>query len=221
MKATMKATMKAATKVVIAAAYASVRAGLAALLGDFPEIAVVAEVSGAGELETALLRGRPAVVLAEDVPESRGRLLDLLAGDIGLVLLGDARDGWGPLASAPLRGWGYLLRDAEGAEIAGAIAAAGAGLVALDRSLLPAPNSSALSFSAAEDADCPDEALTAREREVLELLARGLPNKQVAARLGISPHTVKFHVASLLAKLGASSRTEAVTLGARRGWVSF
>ena len=198
-----------------------VRAGLAALLGDFPEIAVVAEVSGAGELETALLRERPAVVLAEDVPESRERLLDLLAGDIGLVLLGDARDGWGLLASAPLRGWGYLLRDAEGAEMAGAIAAAGAGLVALDRSLLPAPGFSALSFSAAEDADCPDEAPTAREREVLELLARGLPNKQVAARLGISPHTVKFHVASLLAKLGASSRMEAVTLGARRGWVSF
>ena len=67
----------------------------------------------------------------------------------------------------------------------------------------------------------PDETLTTREREVLALMARGLPNKQIAARLSISLHTVKFHVASVLAKLGASSRTEAVTLGARRGAVSL
>jgi DNA-binding CsgD family transcriptional regulator len=50
-------------------------------------------------------------------------------------------------------------------------------------------------------------------------MAEGLPNRQIAARLYISPHTVKFHVASILAKLGARSRTEAVTLGARRGYL--
>jgi DNA-binding NarL/FixJ family response regulator len=50
-------------------------------------------------------------------------------------------------------------------------------------------------------------------------MAQGLPNKNIAARLSISQHTVKFHVASILAKLGAASRTEAVTLGARRGYV--
>ena len=61
--------------------------------------------------------------------------------------------------------------------------------------------------------------LSAREREVLQLMAQGLPNKIIAARLSISLHTVKFHVASILAKLGAGSRTEAVTLGARRGYV--
>jgi DNA-binding NarL/FixJ family response regulator len=63
------------------------------------------------------------------------------------------------------------------------------------------------------------EPLTSREREVLQLLARGLGNKEIAAGLKISEHTVKFHVASILGKLGASTRTEAVTVGLRRGLV--
>jgi DNA-binding CsgD family transcriptional regulator len=63
------------------------------------------------------------------------------------------------------------------------------------------------------------DTLTVREREVLQLMAEGLPNKLIAARLSISQHTVKFHVASILAKLGAASRTEAVALGARLGYL--
>jgi two-component system, NarL family, response regulator YdfI len=61
------------------------------------------------------------------------------------------------------------------------------------------------------------EALTAREREVLQMLAQGHGNKDIAARLKISEHTVKFHVASILGKLGASTRTEAVSIALRRG----
>ena len=64
-----------------------------------------------------------------------------------------------------------------------------------------------------------DAILTARELEVLALLAEGASNKVIARRLGISVHTAKFHVASLCGKLGASSRTEAVTLAARRGLI--
>ena len=67
------------------------------------------------------------------------------------------------------------------------------------------------------DDDEPQEALTPREVQVLELLAEGLPNKAIAARLNISDQTVKFHVSAILLKLGAASRTEAVTLAARRG----
>jgi DNA-binding NarL/FixJ family response regulator len=63
------------------------------------------------------------------------------------------------------------------------------------------------------------EPLTPRESEVLQMLASGLANKEIAARLAISEHTVKFHVASILGKLGAESRTEAVSLGIRRGLV--
>jgi DNA-binding NarL/FixJ family response regulator len=65
------------------------------------------------------------------------------------------------------------------------------------------------------------EPLTAREREVLELLGEGLSNRQIAERLGISEHTAKFHVASVFGKLGASSRTEAVSRGVRRGLITL
>jgi DNA-binding NarL/FixJ family response regulator len=66
-----------------------------------------------------------------------------------------------------------------------------------------------------------EEPLTAREVEVLELLAEGLPNKSIAARLGISDQTVKFHVASICGKLGAANRTDAVRRAVRRGLVSL
>jgi DNA-binding NarL/FixJ family response regulator len=63
------------------------------------------------------------------------------------------------------------------------------------------------------------EALTERENEVLQLLAQGLANKQIALALGISEHTVKFHISAIYAKLGANNRTEAVRLGVQRGLV--
>ena len=72
-----------------------------------------------------------------------------------------------------------------------------------------------------DDADWIDDALTARELDVLELLAEGLPNKAIAGRLGISDQTVKFHIASILSKLGASNRTEAVRRALRRGLVDL
>jgi DNA-binding CsgD family transcriptional regulator len=67
----------------------------------------------------------------------------------------------------------------------------------------------------------PAEPLTAREAEVLGLLSQGLPNKQIALRLQISEHTVKFHIAAIFAKLGAASRTEAVSIGARQGLITL
>jgi DNA-binding NarL/FixJ family response regulator len=70
-------------------------------------------------------------------------------------------------------------------------------------------------------APAPDEPLTPRELEVLNLLALGLPNKTIADRLGISDQTVKFHVASIIAKLGAANRTQAVRLGLRRGVIDL
>ena len=64
-------------------------------------------------------------------------------------------------------------------------------------------------------------ALTAREQEILEMIAEGMSNRTIANRLGISSQTVKFHVASILAKLGAGSRTEAVTFGLRQGLIAL
>ena len=71
------------------------------------------------------------------------------------------------------------------------------------------------------DEDGFDEPLTAREVQVLELLAEGLPNKAIAVRLGISDQTVKFHVSSISGKLGARNRTDAVRRAARRGLITM
>ena len=72
-----------------------------------------------------------------------------------------------------------------------------------------------------EEENPPDEILTARETDVLRLLADGLGNKEIAVRLNVSEHTIKFHIGSILGKLGASSRTEAVTRGLRSGLIDL
>ncbi|MGH8704226.1 MAG: response regulator transcription factor, partial [Burkholderiales bacterium] len=111
-----------------------------------------------------------------------------------------------------------LPRAAAPAEIIAAIEAVAAGLVVLHPDGLEAlpPRPAGAAPPSASEADQP---LTARETEVLAMLAEGLGNKLIAARLGISEHTVKFHVASIFAKLGAGTRTEAVTIGVRRGLI--
>jgi DNA-binding NarL/FixJ family response regulator len=218
-----------------------VRAGLHALLAAERDFAVAGEVGGSLDLERVFPETRPDVVLFDAGGGDSGelnRVLGLLSarGDglaaapasAGIVVLGDSRTDFLRLSSAAnggLPGWAYLLREADGPGIAAAVRAVAAGLVVLDQSLAhrvggggsPSPASS----GAATADTLPGEALTAREAEVLQLMALGLPNKIIAARLGISLHTAKFHVAQILAKLQATSRTEAVTLGARRGYVTL
>jgi len=121
------------------------------------------------------------------------------------------------LARAGLRGWACLARDADADQLDLAVRSAEAGLVLLD---LPLAATSLALPTLVSGAGAPAmEPLTARELQVLQLVAQGLPNKGIARRLGISENTAKFHVASLCGKLGASSRTEAVTLAARRGLI--
>ena len=206
-------------RVLIVAAYAAVRAGLRAILADEDGVAVVGEAAGGAELERLLPEVVPAVVLVDLDGGNDARILDLMAESAaGLVALGDGRAGYGPIARRPLPSWAYLLKEAEAEEIAAAVRAVAAGLVVLDRSLAWELGAVARRLPGAGE-DFPGEALTAREREVLQLMAHGLPNKAIARDLSISQHTVKFHVASILGKLGAGSRTEAVTLGARQGLV--
>jgi two-component system, NarL family, nitrate/nitrite response regulator NarL len=208
-------------RILIVAAYAAVRAGLQTLLAEEEGCTVIGAVSGSAELERVLPEARPDVVLLDDSVGEGTRMLEALAGsETGLVLLGEQRAGYQLLAGSSLPGWAYLLKEADRAEIAGAVRAVAAGLVVLDRSLAPYLTAALLLRTNTDgEPPLPGEALTPREREVLQLMAQGLPNREIAARLFISPHTVKFHVASILAKLGAASRTEAVTLGARRGYV--
>jgi DNA-binding NarL/FixJ family response regulator len=120
------------------------------------------------------------------------------------------------LARAGLRGWACLGRDVDADQLDLAVRSAEAGLVLLDLPLA----ATSLTASATVAVVAPlAEPLTAREVQVLQLVAQGLPNKGIARRLGISENTAKFHVASLCGKLGASSRTEAVTIAARRGLI--
>jgi len=167
---------------------------------------------------------RPDVVLLD----LDGRRLDALLAELpdpapaALVLLADApRRARADLAVERGLVRAVLPRDATSGEILAAIDAVVAGLVvlhpdALDVARGPRARREAQPARGAAD---PAQPLTAREIEVLGMLAEGLGNKAIASRLGISTHTAKFHVASILAKLGAGGRTEAVTIGMRRGLV--
>ena len=144
--------------------------------------------------------------------------LDLVADDPAaaepgaLALVADADAARVALAAGAR---GVLPRDAEGPTLLATLAALAQGLVVLDPALAvdlvpgPAPASGLGDV----------ELLTDREGEVLALVAEGLPNKLVADRLGITERTARYHVAQILAKLGAQSRTEAVVTGARLGLV--
>jgi DNA-binding NarL/FixJ family response regulator len=118
-------------------------------------------------------------------------------------------------AQAP-RAW--LLKQAPAEEIAAAVQAVAHGLLVMDPAVARATRAAApASRLRAVPTEELAEPLTERELEVLHLLALGLPNKAIALRLGISEHTVKFHVGAILAKMGAAGRTEAVMVAARRG----
>lgn len=209
--------------VLIVAPYSSVRAGLRTLLTAFPDCRVVGAVGGSSDLAGVFLETPAAVVLCDYTPTDGPEIVAISAEQgAALVVLGDGEAGYRELAGSDLPGWAYLRKEADGEEIAGAVRAAAAGLVVLDRLLAPTfcpplPFVSPL----ADESLLPDETLTPRERQVIQLMAQGLPNKNIAARLSISLHTVKFHVASILAKLNSNSRTEAVTQGARRGLVTL
>jgi DNA-binding NarL/FixJ family response regulator len=134
------------------------------------------------------------------------------------VILSDDPGQPAQLARAGLRGWACLARDVDADQLDLAVRSADAGLVLLD---LPLAATSLAAGATPVVAEAPpgSDPLTARELQVLQLVAQGLPNKGIARQLGISENTAKFHVASLTGKLGASSRTEAVTLAARRGLI--
>jgi NarL family two-component system response regulator YdfI len=130
-----------------------------------------------------------------------------------VLLVDDPRAAWTSAARrAGVRA--VLPREATAEEITAAVAGAATGLIVLHPETF-APVG-AVSGEGGEE-----RTLTPRELEILEMMAEGLSNETIGRRLAISAYTVKFHVASILAKLGAGSRTEAVTLGVRRGLISL
>lgn len=143
-----------------------------------------------------------------------------------VVLTSDVEHSVALLRSLPLRGWSMVPVDATASQLQAAVVASAEGFVVLptayshqlynQRPAPPAiPSSTAINLSPL------DEGLTAREREVLELVSQGLSNKLIARRLSISEHTVKFHISSITSKLGAASRTDAVSKGVRLGLITL
>jgi DNA-binding NarL/FixJ family response regulator len=208
-------------RVFIAAASPLARASLENLL-----VARGVEVAGSVANIEALVSHLSDLAVDAILIESSGEafepLMDSLvasglASDVSVVLLGE---GVPPSAfSEALRAGisAVLSSDISPDQLVAALQAAASGLVVLHPGQFHSaiPTASVASRPLGELA----EPLTPRESEVLQMLASGLGNKEIAAKLRISEHTVKFHVASILGKLGAASRTEAVSLGIRRGLV--
>lgn len=221
-------------RVLIKASSAMAKAGLESLIRGSSALRLARDSSASaseatGEMTPGSARARkgeaaretPDVLLAEAetlADNSAQEAMDwALAGGPAVVLV--RNPAMEPVADALRAGVKAVLpSNLTSVEIVAAIQAAAAGLVALHagnlESVLPAIN--ALPAVASEAFV---EALTPREIEVLRLMAGGLGNKEISSRLGISEHTVKFHVASIMGKLGAGSRTEAVTLGLRHGLI--
>lgn len=199
----------AVIRLLLVAASAVRRAGLEALLKTSPSVKLVGSLHNPHAVEQYAAQLQPDVILLDLDNETPTRPSTSLAV---IALIDEPSADW--VARALRSGVKAILpRDSSIDEILAAIQAAHAGLVLLDpdvtqnlASRIPAPTVTA-GF---------DE-LTPREIEVLRMLAEGLGNREMAARLGISDHTVKFHISSILDKFGAATRTEAVTMGIRMG----
>lgn len=208
-------------RVLVEAKSAVTRAGLESLVRGDPRFTLAGEGYRDGDLLRALHEHTPEVVLLNSssalLPQSLQAVLHE-PGAPALVLL------VANLVRSELRralqsgARSILLADSTPNEILSTLEAAVAGLVTISPevldSLLPA------SAETAAPDDVPfGEPLTARESEILSLVANGAGNREIASKLRISEHTVKFHVHSILAKLGAATRTEAVSRGYKKGLI--
>ncbi len=193
----------------VVAPFPSVRRGLAAMLAEFPDLEprMGAEIPG---------EEPPDVLVAYVSSGSAGNdLVDVPEPDLPLVLIVE-----GMLTELPEiseRPIALLPAEVDASALHAAVLAVYRGLAVVDPTYA-AGAGIVWRQPHAQPAEVADQ-LTSRESEVLNLVARGWPNKTIASELGISEHTVKFHVGSILGKLGAESRTEAVTIATRRGLV--
>jgi two-component system, NarL family, response regulator YdfI len=200
------------TRVVIVANSAIVRAELESLLATVPMF----ELVGSFSIDMAAAQSEnlePDVVLLdlESMPDDS--MILAIGSGAAQVILTDAEN-FAVINHSAVRA--ILPRDASPEEIIAAVQAAATGLISLhpdafDYLLSQTQEGKEFAFS--------DSILSPREIEILRMIAEGLGNKEIAAKLSISDHTVKFHVSSIFAKLGAANRAEAVTLGIRQGLI--
>lgn len=207
------------------------RVGLAALLGNRREISVAGDGSSGGDIFSLASMARADVILWDI--ERREHAISLAGRPVGLPVVALVPDRETALRTLDAGVAGILLRDADPGAIGAALCAAARGLFVSDPSMRGPAGFPDLGFPLAprwepriEGGDETNragkgEVLTPRELEVLSLVAAGHPNKIIAHRLGISEHTVKFHLNSIMMKLGAQSRTDAAMRGARLGLISL
>jgi NarL family two-component system response regulator YdfI len=205
-----------AIRIAVAATSAVRRAGLESIIrsqaefqlaGSFGTVASLAPFARSSELDVIVIDSNS---IHDLLPEPTSEAAIVLLTEVS-----DARS-ISRLLRSGVRA--ILSRESEPDDVLSAIFAVHDGLVLLS---LPAAESLAAVFGdqPLQVEDELSEEITSRETDVLRMLAEGLVNKDIAARLGISEHTVKFHISSILDKLGASTRTEAVTQGIRRGLI--
>ncbi|MGB7494533.1 MAG: response regulator transcription factor [Candidatus Acidiferrum sp.] len=206
-------------RVVLIAAPGPARERLEELL-DSPDTAVVGRADDLEALDHELAAVAEVLLVdattapLDDLLESlqQARLLRITKV---LLLIDQASPAWVNRAiRAGVRS--VLPQQIDSEQFGAALEAVARGLVAIHPAEMQPLRSAS---SSADDFVATVEPLTSREREVLQMLSEGLGNKDIAARLKISEHTVKFHVASILGKLGASTRTEAVSIALRQGLI--
>jgi NarL family two-component system response regulator YdfI len=211
-------------RVIIAAESALARRGIEQLLRG-PGVEIVASIAPLSSLAAEPEEPDSAdLIIATAEPSHFATTLQKLADadlfrDLPVVLLAEILD---PQTSAQALRMGaraVLPAELPRAQLVAALEAVSSGfLVAMPAEVETIVAGSQIP-SATNGVEELLEPLTPREQEVLRMLALGLANKEIAARLNISEHTVKFHVAAILGKLGAASRTEAVALGIRHGLI--
>lgn len=190
----------------------AMRVGLREILGNHPEIKVMGEavsLEDVNEKETEV-----AVMASVSSVHVEGKY------NFAVLFLTDDIESVRGILNSNVRTWGVLSADSAEDELAAAIAAVAEGLWVGAPGLVEGLMRFSRRGEIASEESLP-EPLTAREKEVLQHMAEGLANKQIALELSISEHTVKFHLSSMYAKLGVSSRTEAVRRGMELGLISL
>ena len=202
-------------RVVIADDHGVVRGGLTQLLGTLDDIELVGTAASGLEAIAVCSAERPDVVLMDlEMPELDGieatRRIKEERPDVAVVILTSFSDRERILRALDAGAAGYLLKDAESDELARSIRAAARGDAPLDPK-------AARELLTARAPGSPLRSLSPREREVLVMVAKGLPNKVIARRLSISEKTVKTHLTSVFRQIGVTDRTQAALWAQRHG----